>query len=113
MQLKRVLKKSEKKKKSENSAKLIVDLKTTRSWNYGVDVMPTITASGASSLGLYQCGLQRRLCVEELAMAQGFESEHCAFEGLGIYSRGRLVCNSMISPLISEIIRSGLKHLRL
>ena len=110
-QLKRVLKQA--KKKGETSAKLIVDLKTIRSCNYGVDVIPTITASGAASLSLYHCGLQRRLCVEELAIAQGFELQHCVFEGLRQCNRGRLVGNAMISPLIGEIIRSGLKHLRL
>ena len=100
-------------KKGEHIAKLIVYLKTIRSCNYGVDVMPTITASGASSLSLYHCGLQRRLCVEELAMAQGFGLQHCAFEGLGQCDRGRLVGNAMITPLISDIIKSGLKQLRL
>ena len=110
-QLKAVLKQA--KKKGENIAKLIVDLKTNRSCNYGVDVIPTITARGASLLSFYHCGLQRRLCVEELAMAQGFELQHCAFEGLGQCSRGRLVGNAMISPLISDIIKSGLKQLRL
>ena len=110
-QLKVVLKQA--KKKGENASKLIVDLKTIRSCNYGVDVIPTITARGASLLTFYHCGLQRRLCVEELAMAQGFELEHCAFEGLGQCSRGRLVGNAMISPLISDIIKSGLRQLRL
>ena len=100
-------------KERRNTAKLIVDLKTTRSCNYGVDVIPTITARAASLLSFYHCGLQRRLCVEELAMAQGFELEHCAFEGLGQCSRGRLVGNAMISPLISDIMKSGLKQLRL
>ena len=110
-QVKAVLKHA--KKKGENVAKLIVDLKTTRSCNYGVDVVPTITASGASSLSFYHCGLQRRLCVEELAMAQGFELEHCVFDGLGQCARGRLVGNAMISTLVSDIIKSGLKQLRL
>ena len=110
-QLKCVLKQA--KKKGENSAKLIVDVKTTRACNYGVDVIPTITASGASQLSLYHCGLQRRLCVEELAMAQGFELEHCAFEGLGKASRGRLVGNAMITPLVGDTIRSGLTQMRL
>ena len=62
-QLKAVLKQA--KKKGENIAKLIVDLKTNRSCNYGVDVIPTITARGASLLSFYHCGLQRRLCVEK------------------------------------------------
>ena len=110
-QFKRVLKHA--KKKGENTAKLIVDLNTTRSCTYGVDVMPTITARGAASLSYYHSGLKRRLCVEELAMAQGFDLEHCAFEGLGQCARGRLVGNSMISPLLGKIIRCGLKHLRL
>ena len=110
-QLKAVLKQA--KKKGENIAKLVEDLKTIRSCNYGVDVIPTITARGASLLSFYHCGLQRRLCVEELAMAQGSELEHCAFEGLGQCSRGRLVGNAMITPLISDIIKSGLKQLRL
>jgi hypothetical protein len=110
-QFKRVLKHA--KKKGENTAKLIVDLNTTRSCTYGVDVMPTITARGAASLSYYHSGLKRRLCVEELAMARGFDLEHCAFEGLGQCARGRLVGNSMISPLLGKIIRCGLKHLRL
>ena len=110
-QLKCVLKHSE--KKCENTAKLIVDLKTTRCCNYGVDVIPTITARGASTLSFYHCGLQRRLSIEELAMAQGFDLEHCAFEGLGQCARGRLFGNSLTSPLLSKIIRCALKHLRL
>ena len=110
-QLKCVLKHA--KKKGESTAELIVDLKTTRSCTYGVDVIPTITASGAASLSFYHCGLKRRLCVEELAMAQGFDLEHCAFEGLGQCARGRLVGNAMISPFLSKVIRCGLKHLRL
>ena len=110
-QLQCVLKHS--KKKSENTAKLIVDLKTTRSCTSGVDVMPTIIASGSVSLNLHHSGLKRRLCVEELAMAQGFDLEHCAFEGLEQGARGRLVGNAMVSPLVSKIIRCGLKHLRL
>ena len=110
-QLKVVLKQA--KKKGENIPNVIVNLKTTRSCNYGVDVIPTITVSGASSLSFYHCGLQRRLCVEELAMAQGFELEHCVCDGLGQCARGRLVGNAMISPLISDIIKSGLKQMRL
>ena len=50
-QLKCVLKHSE--KKSENTTKLIVDLKTTRCCNYGVDVIQNITARGSSTLSFY------------------------------------------------------------
>ena len=110
-QLRRVLRKA--KVKGEMRAKLIVDLKTTRCCNYGVDIAPTITASAASSLAFYHCGLKRRLSTEELAIAQGFALQHCAFDGLRRRQSGRLIGNAMASPVLCQILRNAVRNLRL
>ena len=110
-QLKQVLRKA--KVKGETRAKLIVDLKTTRCCNYGVDIVPTITTSAASSLAFYHCGLKRRLSTAELAIAQGFALQHCAFDGLRRRQSARLIGNAMASPVLSQILRNAVRNLRL
>ena len=91
-QIKRVIKHATKQNKGVDPCKLIIDMRTRRGCNYGIDILPTIAASKAASRSFYHNGWRGRFSLMELAMLQGFSVSDCsgfASDALGQRAVGR------------------------
>lgn len=114
-QVKRVIKHVTKQNKAVDPSRLIIDMQTRRGCNYGIDVLPTITASKAASLSFYHDGWRRRFSLMELAMLQGFSVSDCsgfASNALNQQAVGRLIGNAIAAPVLMKVLKAALNCIR-